>query len=170
MIIDADGLLPAQSIAPVAFIDVLREYNVLIGQPSHSQDSQTTHTFLFQRPEVEVGMWTTFVEGGPVLAFNVRVWPCVWDLVQTDLVVGFGIDMLWAPACAPRNTAVIHSHAIKHLNQKSASTRPNWMSTSVAEGVVLFNRMRADGLYPEETVELGPISQCHAADRSTCGS
>ena len=150
MVVDADVRLPPGTIDTRAYVDVLREYDVRIGQPSHAPESQTTHRILFQDPGIAVGTWTSFVESGTVLTFDVRVWRCVWELLDTDVVVGFGIDQVWGPACAPNNTAVVHSHAIVHENKKVASARLNWMATSAAEGVVVFNRAREAGFFPSD--------------------
>lgn len=39
--------------------------------------------------EIE-GRWMTFVESGPLIVFDTQVWPCIWNLLQTDLVSGYG--------------------------------------------------------------------------------
>lgn len=165
MIIDADVSFPSESIDPKVYMDTLREYDVWIGQPSHRGDSQTTHKLLFQNDNENVGVWTNFVESGPALNFATKIWRCVWEIIQTDLVTGFGYDLLWSPVCAPNNTAVIHSHAIRHDNEKIASMRPNWMSTSVAEGLVSFERMRKKGNFPEDYAQKKSITPNEGATR-----
>lgn len=162
LLLDSDVTLPACE--PAAFIRALRDFGVLIGQPAHVEDSQTTHQLLFRNLSL-VGEWTNFVESGPVLAFSTKVWQCVWDLLQNDLVVGFGYDMSWGPLCAPGKTAVIHSQAIRHENVKEASSRENWMAASVAEALVFFHRTSAVGKGPESPRVLAPFptdNQCQA--------
>lgn len=46
-----------------------------------------------------------------------QAWPCVWALLQDDLVHAFGLDLAWH-VCAPGGTkgmAVIDSEPVRHL-------------------------------------------------------
>lgn len=147
LLLDHDVTLSTDGFDPAGFIALLTSYGVLLAQPAHSPDSQTTHQSLFVEPEL-IGMWTDFVECGPLVAFHTSIWPCVWDLLQADLVVGYGLDMIWGPLCAPHHTAVIHAYTMKHENTKGASQRPNFWAKSVAEGLVLFDRLYQQGKFP----------------------
>lgn len=50
---------------------------------------------------------------------------------------------MWSAACAGETTGVLHTDAVRHLDARSASTRPNFGAKAVAEAVVLFDRLAA---------------------------
>ena len=54
-----------------------------------SVDPRTGHT-VKQSP---VGTWTNFVECGPFSSSE--VWPCIFSILQPDLVCGYGYDLMW---------------------------------------------------------------------------
>lgn len=140
-VLDDDVTLPPGAFSIERYEGILEARGLDIAQPSHTADSQTTHQMLFQRVGSE-GDWTNFAECGPFVSFRGSVWPCVYDLLQSDLVTGYGYDLLWGPRCAPTSTAVVHAVAVKHENTKGASRRPNFYAQSVAEGLTLFARER----------------------------
>ncbi len=89
---------------------------------------------------------TAFVECGPFAAFHASVWPCVHALLQPDLGTGYGYDLIWEGACAPGRAGIVYATPIWHADSRSASSRPNFLPSAVAEGVILFERLAHVGL------------------------
>ena len=103
----------------------LQKSGILIGQPSHCANSQTTWDILYHKPHLKpsliasgglseadvshFGEYTTFVECGPLTSFSSTVWPCIWKMLDSDLTSGYGYDLLWIEHCAPSHGGVVHS-------------------------------------------------------------
>jgi hypothetical protein len=101
-------------------------------------------------------LWVTMVECGPVTAFRADAWACVWDLLQSDLTSGFGYDLVWASRCARDaegisqqagpgiRAAVTLHHRLEHTDLGTASSvHAGFFRRAVGEGLVLFERLRA---------------------------
>ena len=149
-VVDAD--CDMSSLDGTAFVRDLARNGVQIGQPAHSQDSfQPQYPFLIANNKNlnKIGMWSNFIESGPLVAFSRDVWSCVWDLLQPDLTSGYGYDLVWVPACANGQGAVLYRHVIHHMNEKSASHRPNFVGRSVGEAHEFFKRISLAGIGPE---------------------
>lgn len=138
-----------------AFLDDMSKYGVAIGQPSNGPGSYGCHDVVRQRPDKPVGVWTNFVECGPMLAISTEVWPCIYDMLQPDVTCGFGYDLVWQ-ACG--RTAVLHQHTMIHENRKPASSRPNFVMRCAAEGLTLFERLSEQGIIPVDPAELRDFS------------
>ncbi len=139
------------------FLDDMRAAGVQIGQPANGPGSYGSHDVVRQQEGRNV-VWTNFVECGPFVAFDARVWPCVFDtILQPDITCGYGLDLVWQ-ACGP--TAVLHHHTMVHENRKPASNRPNFVMRCAAEGLVLFERLAHRGITP---VDPGEVPEPEAA-------
>ena len=97
-----DGDCDMSPLNGTAFVRDLARHGVQIGQPAHSEGSfQPQYPFLIANSErKDKGMWSNFIESGPLVAFSHDVWNCVWNLLQPDLTSGYGYDLVWVPACA----------------------------------------------------------------------
>eukprot|EP00949_MAST-11_sp_MAST-11-sp1_P005050 g5050.t1 len=140
----------------VEFLQDMRRYGVHIGQPANGEGSYGSHEVVRLREEKQskVGTFTNFVECGPLSVFSGAVWSCVHSLLQADITCGYGYDLVWS-RCAPRSTAVLHRHTMKHLNLKPGSgSNLNFGMRCAAEGLVLFRRLAKRGIVPVEPAEL----------------
>lgn len=151
VILDEDAVLPP-SFDAVNFFRLVKQHNLHLAQPAHATEASGTRLEPFLvadhpgfdvrlRSDGAVGYRTNFVECGPFVVVSSQAWPCIWELLQADLVTGYGYDLVWSSVCAAHSTGVIHSHPLLHANAKSASTRPNFFSKSVGEAIVLFDRV-----------------------------
>ena len=147
-----DGDCDMSSLNGTAFVRDLSRHDVKIGQPAHSEGSfQPQYPFLVHNHEKNgnaVGMWSNFIESGPLVAFSRDIWQCVWNLLQPDLTSGYGYDLVWVPACANGRGAVLYEHEIHHMNEKSASRRPNFVGRAAGEAHEFFQRISRAGLGP----------------------
>ena len=137
-------------------------YGVMIGQPANGKGSwgchdvvrAKIHNIVDENGEVlenitPLGTWTNFVECGPFVFFSSKVWPCVFSILQPDIVSGYGYDLMWSSACAPTRTAVFHRHTMVHENRKPGSgTNKNFGGRCAAEGIFLFQRLASLGMSP----------------------
>ena len=96
-------------------------------------------------------VFTNFAECGPFIAFDTKAWPCVYNILQSDVTCGYGYDLVWSHCGA---TAVLHQHEMVHENRKPASNRPNFVMRCAAEGLTLFQRLAYRGLAPFDPAEL----------------
>merc|ERR1711871_1332681 len=125
-------------------------YGMKIGQPANGEGSYGSHKVVRLKEEITVdgngktsrsspvGTWTNFVECGPFVFFSAEVWPCVYSILQPDLVCGYGYDLIWAN-CAPNHTGVLHKHTIVHENRKPGSgANKNFGTRCGAEGIFAF--------------------------------
>ena len=146
-----DGDCDMSPLNGTAFVRDLARHGVQIGQPAHSEGSfQPQYPFLIaNRERKDKGMWSNFIESGPLVAFSHDVWNCVWNLLQPDLTSGYGYDLVWVPACAKGRGAVLYEHEIHHMNEKSASRRPNFVGRAAGEAHEFFSRISRAGLGPE---------------------
>lgn len=160
MILDEDAVF-SPGFTAHGFFGSLSRLGMRLAQPSHEAvtHGRRLEDFLVANPTLPegfVGYRSNFVECGPVVAVHASVWPCVWELLQPDLVTGYGYDLVWSAACAADTTAVVHSHTIRHVDHRSASNKPNFWGKAVAEAVVLFDRL-APTLVPQAPRALGEL-------------
>ena len=133
-----------------SFLSDMKRDNVMIGQPSNGEGSYGSHEVVRQ----QIGrntVFTNFAECGPFITFDTNVWPCVYDILQSDVTCGYGYDLMWSHCGA---TAVLHQHFMVHENRKPASSRPNFVMRCAAEGMTLFQRLAFKGLAPFDPSEL----------------
>ena len=157
---------------PDAMLRDARDYGVQIGQPANGDGSYGSHKVVRVKHEMivdpqtgqsvketPVGTWTNFVECGPFLFFSSEVWPCIFSILQPDLVCGYGYDLMWAN-CAPNRTGVLHRHTMVHENRKPGSgTNKNFGTRCAAEGIFAFQRLAAMGMTPFDPAELRDFSE-----------
>ena len=132
------------------FLSDMKRDNVMIGQPSNGEGSYGSHEVVRQ----QIGrntVFTNFAECGPFITFDTNAWPCVYDILQSDVTCGYGYDLMWSHCGA---TAVLHQHFMVHENRKPASSRPNFVMRCAAEGMTLFQRLAFKGLAPFDPSEL----------------
>ena len=82
------------------FFSLAAQLQLDLVQPAHDAQPAGTRleAFLVRDPRrgvdspggAFVGYRTNFVECGPFVAVSARAWPCVWKLLQPDLVTGYG--------------------------------------------------------------------------------
>lgn len=162
------------SFDPQKFVEEMARLNVLLGQPVHAAESVTTHEILYatsEQMDALKGIWTNFVECGPFVAIHTLIWPCIQSLLQSDLVSGYGYDLVWVPTCAPVNSAILYDFKLIHMDTKGASNKPNFHARCMAEGLTLFARLR-HGPQPGQTnlschpdYELKSIAPCQFTTR-----
>ena len=90
----------------------------------------------------EDGIWSTYTEGGPLIAFHHSIFSCIWSkILQWDLSSGFGIDLSWTYYCTEKQMAgVIRSTSVSQLGLRTASNSISWHSESAGEGVLFLDR------------------------------
>jgi hypothetical protein len=163
------------SFNPSDFVAEMRSQNILLGQPVHSNESYTTHSILYATSEQRTsykGIWTNFIECGPFVAIHSAIWPCIQSVLQSDLLCGYGYDLVWVPVCAPTNSAVLYDFELFHKNTKAASEKPNFHARCVAEAVTLFARLRHGPLSTQDNSSdcvpdyaLRSVPACHFTTR-----
>jgi hypothetical protein len=148
IIMDEDCSIARLDVA--SFLSDMTRDDVMIGQPSNGEGSYGSHEVVRQQPGRGTVL-TNFAECGPFIAFDTKVWPCVFDLLQSDITCGYGYDLIWSH-CG--RTAVLHQHEMVHENRKPASNRPNFVMRCAAEGLTLFQRLAHQGLAPFDPAEI----------------
>lgn len=129
---DDDIETSAQSVNTL--FNLMRKYELSVGQPSLSADSYFTHFIFVNCPGMNV-RWCNYVEiMVPCLARNLLF--AVLPHFQ-ETMSGFGLDYIWCrlPATGHRGAAIIDAVQVKH-------TRP--------VGQVLQSKMSERGLSPKD--------------------
>jgi hypothetical protein len=164
LIIDED--CNTSGLDPDAMLDDARMYGVQIGQPANGEGSYGSHEIVRVKSKTivdaygktsrhsPVGTWTNFVECGPFVFFSADVWPCIYSILQPDLVCGYGYDLIWAN-CAPNRTGVLHKHTMIHENRKPGSgSNKNFGTRCGAEGIFAFQRLASLHMAPFDPHEI----------------
>eukprot|EP00698_Gefionella_okellyi_P003520 TRINITY_DN13313_c0_g1_i1.p1 TRINITY_DN13313_c0_g1~~TRINITY_DN13313_c0_g1_i1.p1 ORF type:complete len:374 (+),score=47.46 TRINITY_DN13313_c0_g1_i1:87-1208(+) len=92
-----------EQINVAGFFDLMDTYRIDLAQPSRSRMTPgTNYPLLVERPSPEGGRWSSFVEVmAPV--FSRRAWrQCIYEMLQPDLVSGWGYDLQWYCVCRSR--------------------------------------------------------------------
>eukprot|EP00276_Gloeochaete_wittrockiana_P006765 CAMPEP_0184659320 /NCGR_PEP_ID=MMETSP0308-20130426/29140_1 /TAXON_ID=38269 /ORGANISM="Gloeochaete witrockiana, Strain SAG 46.84" /LENGTH=319 /DNA_ID=CAMNT_0027099045 /DNA_START=561 /DNA_END=1520 /DNA_ORIENTATION=+ len=124
------------SFDPQGFLDIMRKYDIQIGQPSLSKGGSWLLPQLHFPNNPSEGRWTDVVEC-MVPVFRSDIWAeCVWSLIGSDITSGWGIDLLWRSYCGLNRTAVIDKYVLHHLNYASTSSSAASSSSSTGTSFV----------------------------------
>jgi len=130
---DEDPILP-DDFSATGFLEVLDQNRVQICSPAYPNYGHPIVTPRFN----STGRWTSFVEVGFAI-FSTNIWPCVWDLIESDLITGTGLDRFWGN-CAPHQTAIIDAFPIRHASLSTWSKK--WGGKSKREEIVFVQRLK----------------------------